>query len=1053
MSYLLHRMLNRPVAVSMFFGALLLAGFFAFSRLPIELAPSMEFPSLTVTATWSGTSPETVEMFLTAPIEEVINTVAGVKRVRSRSAEGSSSVDVEFEQATDMNFARLELYEKLAALAETFPAGVAQPLISRYVPEDFEQLQGFLTFALGGKETAAEVRRFAREQFVPALLSVKGVANVEVVGGEERELHVILEPERIAALGLSVQAVVRELQDVEFIAALGVLKGADRRTIVVVRNTHRDASQMLDIPLMHSPNGRVVRLGDVATIEDGTTTPQSIYRINGKPAVTVVVNKEPHTNIIAVADRVFDRITELRRRFGNDIECVTVIDKSKQMREELENVQREIGVSIVAIVLVLVATLGNVRAPLVLFVSLLLSLAGTFVVFWLLGLSLHLLTLAGLVLGMGRVVDDAIVVIDNIQRRTRGETSDAKLVAAVDQVRLPVIASTITTVGALVPMFFLPRDLKPYFAEFAFAVGIALLISLLVSFTIIPTIVRNAPGVLVTPPVIVSIGEKILDLYRSLLRICLRYRKTVVVLVALAFGLPVWLVPQRIESEHRLATLYNAVMDSEWGARVRPYVVAALGGVAHVFFTKVTKGEVWSWGSETYLIVRVGFPQGTEMQRYDDVARAVEREIAFAPVGVSRVTTRIADDYAMVRVDFDERSALTAAPYLMKNRLTVLAAQTGGASIAVYGFGPGFYSGGESAPTFYVKVLGYNYAKVRQIAEHFKERIERNPRIAEVDIDRTFGRWPRSTEVVMQFDRDRLAIHHLRVADLIPWVGSLTRTTLDHRSLTLAGERVPYQVKLRGFDSISVEDVRQAPVVNVRGEVIQLGRVVAMQERRVMSEIRRENQQYVRWISFEYRGPYRYGDEFIEETIRAMPLPHGYKLERESGWFFMTEKETRSLLWTAVLALGIVFMVTASLYESLTKPLIVIVTVPLSLMGLFAAFALADASFGRGGYGAVILLIGIVVSHAIVLVDYITTNMKPQECSIHRLAELASERVRAIAMTSLTTIAALLPLLLFSAPSSIWFGLSLGAIGGMVSSTFLSLFLIPLLLSMYYKMK
>lgn len=389
----------------------------------------------------------------------------------------------------------------------------------------------------------------------------------------------------------------------------------------------------------------------------------------------------------------------------------------------------------------------------------------------------------------------------------------------------------------------------------------------------------------------------------------------------------------------------------------------------------------------------------------------------------------------MVRVDFDERSASTPAPYLMKNRLTVLAAQTGGASIAVYGFGPGFSSGGESAPTFYVKVLGYNYTKVKQIAQQFKERIERNPRIAVVDIDRSFGRWPRSTEVVMQFDRDQLAALHLTVADLIPWVGSLTRTALDYRSLTLTGTRVPYQVEMRGFDAIAIEDIRTTHVVNARGGAVQLGRVAAIEERRVMSEIRRENQQYVRWISFEYRGPYRYGDEFIKETIRAMPLPHGYTIERESGWFFMTEKETRSLLWTSVLALGIVVMVTASLYESFTKPLIVIVTVPLSFMGLFAAFALADASFGRGGYGARVLLIGIVVSHAIVLVDHITTNITSHECSMDQLAKLASERVRAIAMTSFTTVAALLPLLLFSAASSIWYGLALGTIGGLVSST------------------
>ncbi|HXF99757.1 MAG TPA: efflux RND transporter permease subunit, partial [Bacteroidota bacterium] len=998
-------------------------------------------------------SPETVEQFVTAPIEEVANTVAGVKNVRSRSSEGRSSVDVEFEQGTDMNFARLELYEKLSALAESFPAGVGAPVLVPYVPEDFKELQGFLTFALSSELTASALRAYAHEHILPALLSVRGVARVEVVGGEDREVQVLLHPGRLTSSGITVDDVASALRDAGFAAPIGDVRTDAGRRIVAVHAFNRALDDILDVPIAVRGQQAIVRLRDVGTVRDTVGETRSIYRINGKASVTLVVDKEPHINTLDVADRVIERLQVLTAAAPGNLSLTKVVDKSEQMREELQNLRREVAFSILCIWLVLVVALGSLRAPLVLMSSVVLSLAGTLIVFWLLGLSLHLLTLAGLILGFGRVVDDSIVVLDNVQRRSRSGVSDETIMTGVLQVRLPVIASTITTIGALVPIAFLPKDLKPYFWEFGLAVGIALLMSLLVSFTVIPVLIRNLPDVLRSSSAFERIGEWILVLYRKILGVCLRWRKTVIAAVVLGFGLPVWLLPDHIEAEHLPARLYNAVFANEMMIAARPAINFLLGGASHLFFTKVTKGEVWEWGNETYLIVRVGFPQGTEMQRYDDVAKLIEREVQPAPEGVSRMTTRVIDDYASVRIDFDEKSALTALPYVMKNRLTVLAAQTGGASISVSGFGPGFYSGGESAPSFYVKVLGYNYAKVKEIAEQFKQRLERNPRIAEVDINRTFGRWPRSTELVMEFDREALAAHQLTVAEMIPWVGSMTRGTVDWNTVRLGTERLPLVTKMQDFDTMDVVKMGERRILTRAGEQVALARVMNVNERRVMSQITRENQQYVRWISFEYRGPYRYGDQFVDATIRSMSLPHGYRIEREVGWFLLQEKQERSFVLIALLAVLIVFMVTAALYESLVKPLVVMVSVPLSLIGLFAVFYVTDTPFGRGGYGALMLLVGIVVTNAIVLVDYVAGFHATSYTSVEDFLVRCSERVRPILMTSATTVAALLPLLVWSKPSSIWYSLSLGVVGGLISSTLLVLFVIPLLLSYLCRVK
>jgi multidrug efflux pump subunit AcrB len=926
------------------------------------------------------------------------------------------------------------------------------PVLVPYVPQDFKELQGFLTFSLASDMTAAALRRYTAERIVPGLVSVRGVSRVEILGGEEREVHVLLDPKRVAAAGLTVDAVLAELRNVEFSAPVGILREGAGRMIVAVGNTNARKDDVLDLPLRVKGNA-LLRLRDVATVHDTIAETRSIYRIDGRPSITLVIDKEPHVHTLDVADRVSARLNELAATFPGTLSFTKVVDKSRQMREELENLQREVFFSIFCIWLVLVVALGSLRAPLVLMSSLVISLAGTLLVFWLLGLSLHLLTLAGLVLGFGRVVDDSIVVLDNIQRRSSRGVTDDGIVAAVAQVRLPVIASTITTVGALLPIAFLPQDLKPYFREFGLAVGIALVMSLFVSFSIIPVMIRNVPDVLKTSRRCDAAGDLILSAYRHALRWCLRWRKTVLVAIVLAFGLPLWLLPDRIEADHLPARIYNFIFSSEPVIVARPYVNSFLGGALHLFFTKVTKGEVWEWGNETYLVVRVGFPQGTELQRYDEVARMIEREVFSDRAGVSRVTTRVVDDYASVRIDFDENAAMTALPYIMKNRLTVLAAQTGGASISVMGFGPGFYSGAESSPSFYVKVLGYNYTKVKELAAQFKERLERNPRIAEVDIDRTFGRWPKSTELVMNVDRDALAAHHLTVAELMPYVGSMTRGTVDWQSITLGGERLTLLAKMQGFDSASVHDISRERIVNTRGETVPLATLIRLDERRVMSEITRENQQYVRWVSFEYRGPYRYGDQFVESTINSMTLPHGYKFDRSFSWFMLSERDKTSMLWLALAALVIVFMVTAALYESFIKPFIVILTVPLSLIGLFLAFYVTDTPFGRGGYASVMVLMGIVVSNAIILIDYVARRFQSHSVSVNDLVLASADRVRPILMTSMTTIGALLPLLLWIVPSSVWYSLALGTIGGLLSATFLTLFVVPTVLALVHEVE
>jgi multidrug efflux pump subunit AcrB len=586
-------LLRRPVAVSMIYAALVAGGPFALRRLPLDLAPSVEFPALAVQTDWPGVSAETVEMMLTAPIEETGSTIFGVQNINSVSSEGLSRVSFEFRQETRMDFARLELNEKLAALFRTLPGGIGQPAIEPYIPEDFRNLHGFMSYSLAGVRPASVLRKLGQEVIVPCLRSIRGVANVVVYGGEEEEIRIELDAKKIEALGLNIDDVTGGLSVLEFNAPVGGFTDGSRRHIVSVRNAGLGLDELGRTPIARNAHGSPIRIKDIGAVRMATADPVSLFRINGRPCVTLVIGKDPSVNTLRLSDAVVARTGELRASLPDGVELILESDTSAEMRAELAALSRDAAFSLLCILVVLFLFLGNLKAPLVVLSSICFSLAGTFLAFWVLGIGLHLLSLAGLVLGFGRLVDDSIVVLDNVQRRGHGRSSPGTITTAVGEIALPVVASTVTTVGALLPTAFLPDDLKPYFIEFSLAVGISLLMSLTVSFTLIPVLAARLRLTPVMPGMYARAGAWGFRAYAWLLKKALSRKATVLLFVVWLFGIPVWLLPERVSSGGIPASSYNAIFGSNWYRAARPYMNYLLGGASHLFFAKVEKGESW----------------------------------------------------------------------------------------------------------------------------------------------------------------------------------------------------------------------------------------------------------------------------------------------------------------------------------------------------------------------------------------------------------------------------------------------------------------------------
>jgi hydrophobic/amphiphilic exporter-1 (mainly G- bacteria), HAE1 family len=404
---------------------------------------------------------------------------------------------------------------------------------------------------------------------------------------------------------------------------------------------------------------------------------------------------------------------------------------------------------------------------------------------------------------------------------------------------------------------------------------------------------------------------------------------------------------------------------------------------------------------------------------------------------------------ASIRVTFPPELEHSAVPVAIKEQLYQYSLGYGGAEVRVQGFGPSFYGGGGSPPNYSIKILGYNYEKAREIAEDLGQRLQRYSRIREVDTNSAgnFFSRDRATELVLDVDRARLAMHDLTAQDVVRQVSAAVRGRTQRQSLRVGGEELQFSVKLDGYRTMDMVQLNDLVIPGATGEGVRLGDVASVRERNVLNVVLRENQQYQRVVSYEFRGPARLGDHVRDIVVAATDLPPGYTIESRQAWAWSTEEKQQ--IWGVLLvSILLIFMVTASIFESLKQPLCVLLTVPMALIGVFMIFFYTGASFTREAYVGVIMMGGIVVNNSILLVDHVNQLRRVYGLSLNEALERGTlERVRPILMTSLTTICGLLPLVLFSqtADANIWNALAYALIGGLSSSTILVLTVTPAL--------
>ena len=1008
--------LRRPVAVAMTYMAVALLGIRAWQNIPVEMLPDTQLPQLTVTGTWRGASPETLEAFLTAPLEATIQQISGVEKIVSESFEqqglGTAEIRIEFDRDTDMDFARLDLSERLATLEEELPPGVDRVVVSQYVPEEFQQQsQPFLYYTFTGPYTREALRQHLEDVIQDELGQVPGVALVRVFGGRDRRLEINLDEMEIAALGLDPREVGESIRDLDLVREVGAIREGDDELTLTIVNRPANADDVRNA-VITAVGGTPVRVSDVASVHDTYEEAQSYSRINGQAAVGFRVVKGIGVNTVRVADAVKARLAELERfsPYGSTFDLVR--DESEDIERQLTDLRNRAGFSAIVIFVVLLGFLRSFRSAALIFATIAFSVLIALNLIYFGGMTLNLLTLMGLAMGFGLIVDNSIVVLENVYRRwQRGEEAFSAAEGGAREVLLPILASTATTLIVFVPFVYLQGELRVYYVPLAIVVALTLIASIFVAFSFIP-----------------ALAARFLQSGRG--------------------------APSRGIDEHRplYVRFYSDVISftvrRPWFAM--SVVALCFGGSYYLFNTYVNTWAMWGGGlgSRTYIDVRITLPRGSNLERTDQLVRYFEERVAQIPE-VERYTVDVRAQRGRMEITFPDSIENTLIPVAIKEQMVAFSHTFTGAEVRVYGFGPSFYGGGGSAPNYGIQVLGYNYETVRDIAESLGSKLERMSRVQEVDTNSSSNRFNRdkASEFVVRVDRNRLAQHDLTVEELVVRINQAVGGSAQLGTVKLGGEEVQYQVKLADNLDMDVLALKETLIDTPGGRRIRLGDVMSIEARDVLARIRRENQQYERTVAYEFRGPRKLGDLVHESVIDATEVPPGYTVQKGDTGFSIRQEE-RTQIWLVIaLALLLVYMVTAALFESLLQPLCVILTVPMALIGVYLIFFYSEASFTREAYVGVIMMFGIVVNNAILLVDHVNgvRSRYPDLPLPDAIVKGTLERVRPILMTTATTVLGLLPLVLFGegTGSNIWDALALVLIGGLLSSTLFVLTITP----------
>jgi len=1041
---------ERRVTVAMFTVAIVLFGFVSLARLNVNLLPDLSYPTLTVRTELPGTAPLEIENLLTKPIEEVVGVIKNVRQVRSVSRPGQSDVTLEFLWGTNMDVAGVDVREKLDILQ--LPLEATRPLLLRFDPanEPIQRLAFMDRDATGPADDPQRLRalrRFAEDELKNDLEAVEGTAAVKVSGGLEDEIQILVDQEKIAQLGLSIRTIAARLRAENVNLSGGRLEQGAQRFLVRTLNEFASVGEIAD-SIVATPAGRPVYLRDVASVQRGFKEREAITRVNGRESVELAVYKEGDANTVQVAQRIAERVTEVQGRLPPGTELTIVYDQSVFIAEAINQVRNAALLGGLFAILVLYAFLRDARATFVIGVAIPVSVIGTFLLMYAADVSLNIMSLGGIALAVGMLVDNSIVVLENIVRKKeQGLGIVAAARRGASEVAGAVTAATLTTVAVFFPMVFVTGIAGQLFRDQALTVTFALLFSLLVALTLIPMLAsRGGPSRYVDAEDEAAPG-RVTRIAGGTLRIIGIVVGSVAWLSGRIMRPLVWL----FQGFYRLAArAYEPLLAGSLRHRWLVLIVATAAFASSAALAPRLGYELLPQLAQGEFAVQVRLPAGAPLTETDATIRRLQEVADGLPgVALSYSVAGTGNRLDASPVDAGEHAGQLNVK-LAQGAGRQVEAETIAAMRASLERMPGV-SYEFSRPALFsfrtpleIEIVGYDLDRLGEAADRLRNALESAPRFADVRSSVEAG----NPEIQIVFDQERAARLGLLVRDIADTVVAQVRGEVATR-YTWRDKKIDVLVRSVDTRDSSLAEIENLIVNPESDRPVPLKAVADIRLAVGPAEIRRADQARVAIISANLAfGDLASATDEVRQIIASVPLAPGVSAS-VSGQSAEMQESFSSMLFTLAMAIFLVYLVMASQFESLVHPFVIMFTIPLAMVGAVWALWLTGTTVSVVAFIGLIMLAGIVVNNAIVLVDLIN-QLRREGLDRHAaIIEAGRARLRPILMTTLTTTLGLLPMALgFGEGAEVRAPMAITVIGGLSVSTLLTLLVIPVVYSL-----
>lgn len=1077
---------SRPVTIWMFTCAVILFGLVSLSRLSVNLLPDLSYPTLTIRTDYAGAAPSEVEQLVSKPIEETIGTVKGVRKVHSISKAGQSDVVLEFEWGVKMDLASLEVREKLDILQ--LPLDVKSPLLLKFNPS----LDPIMRLGLQSNEKAngqassdqLKIQRtFAEEQVKRKLESLPGVASVKIGGGLEQEIQVLIDQQKASQLHLPISDIVNRLKSENINQAGGKVEDGAQTFLVRTLNQFKNLDDIRNI-FIAQRDGKNIRLSDIATISDYHKERSSITRVNGNEAIEIALYKEGDANTVDVAQRVKAQLEEMDKQLPEKYQLTLVYDQSIFIDNAISEVKNAGMIGGILAMFVLYFFLKNILSTLIISISIPVSIIATFNLMYGNDISLNIMSLGGIALAVGLLVDNSIVVLENIARRkANGESARDAATLGTKEVAMAITASTLTTMAVFFPLVFVEGIAGQLFSDQALTVTFALLASLIIAITLIPMMSARTQStadetanetanettdefVKPSPEATKPSGKMALTgwymampfkflfsvvIYNLLLGITFVISflvKGTSLVLGKAFAPLLWLFDKIYGA---FAVAYAATLKLALSQRLlSAALIATICGSSALLLPKLGMELIPSM-SQGEFFVEVTLPAGTPLVKTD---ATIERLATIA-----KQQPQVKTSYSLAGTG----SLMNASPsqggdhwgrlnVVLKPGATLADEQTVTDALrqAVMQM-PGTQAKFDKAELFSfstpleIELAGYDLASLNAFSNKVVEKLQDNNRF--VDIKSTLRNG--HPELKIHFDHAKLAQLGLNASD----VSQLLSTQIGGNvatQYTINDRKIDILVRTREEDRNSVSDIRSTIINPGSDRPIPLSSVATVTESIGPSEITRIGQQRVAIVSSNLA----YGDLSqaiidAKAALAAMDVPLNIQA-RITGQNEEMESSFKSLQFALLLAIFLVYIVMASQFESFLHPLLILFTVPLAGAGSLFGLFLSGTNISVMVFIGLIMLSGIVVNNAIVLIDRINQLRGEGQEKVSAIFNAATSRLRPIVMTTLTTTLGLLPLAIgMGDGAEIRAPMAITVIYGLIFATVLTLIFIPVIYSLF----